>query len=125
MPLPALQSLSGNLISIAIGDLVYIIISGGLGPLATIGEQIRTLSFSWYWIGYWYGFQPQSPDSCITIIFTFFTYVVIGFGRVDPMSETGTTFPESLDQIANASYDALPAQITLPASALQGRMERG
>ena len=52
-------------------------------------------------------------------------YAVIGYGRRDPSAKGSMIFPSSMEQIANSSYQYIPARITIPASVFQQRMENG
>ena len=55
------------------------------------------------------------------IIFYHFIYLVFAPRRCIP--EESTTFPESLDDLANTSFTMIPAQITIPAQFLMERRE--
>ena len=63
------------------------------------------------------------------LIFTCICYpsfLVIGFRRRDPDQDADDVrFPESLDDLANASFDSIPAEISLPPALFKERRRPG
>ena len=51
---------------------------------------------------------------------------MIGFRRRDPDQDADDVrFPESLDDLANASFDSIPAEISLPPALFKERRRPG
>lgn len=60
------------------------------------------------------------------MISSFLYFAVIFFRRRDPdTDDSDIRFPDSLDDIVNASYDSIPAEITLPPALFRERRAPG